>query len=60
MHRHIELMTSRNRDSGTVVRGDGGVAAEGKLVGVTMFHSWGKYTKPLAKYRMSNALHLGV
>ena len=29
------------------MRGDGGVAGEGKLVGAPKFHSWGKYTIPL-------------
>ena len=29
------------------MKGDGGVAAEGRLVGVPKFHSWGKCTMPL-------------
>ena len=29
------------------MRGEGGVAGEGKLVGVPKFHSWGKCTMPL-------------
>jgi len=29
------------------VRGDGGVAGEGRVVGVQNFHSWGKCTMPL-------------
>ena len=29
------------------MRGDGGVASEGRVVGVPKFHSWGKYTVPL-------------
>ena len=29
------------------MRGDGGVASEGRVVGVQKFHSWGKYTMPL-------------
>ena len=30
------------------MRGDGGVAGEGRVVCVTKFHSWGKCTMPLA------------
>ena len=30
------------------MRGDGGVAGEGRVVGVPKFHSWGKCTMPLA------------
>ena len=33
--------------SGVAVRGEGGVAGEGKLVGVPKFHSWGNCTIPL-------------
>ena len=29
------------------MRGDSGVAGEGRVVGVPKFHSWGKYTMPL-------------
>ena len=29
------------------MRGDGGVAGEGRIVGVPKFHSWGKCTMPL-------------
>ena len=29
------------------MRGDSGVAVEGRVVGVPMFHSWGKCTMPL-------------
>ena len=29
------------------MRGDGGVAGEGRIVGVPKFHSWGKFTMPL-------------
>ena len=29
------------------MRGEGGVAGEGKLVGVPKFHSWGNCTIPL-------------
>ena len=34
--------------SGVAVRGDGGVAGEGRVVGVPKFHSWGKCTMPLS------------
>ena len=40
------------------MRGDGGVASEGRVVGVPKFHSWGKYTMPLTNINsdwMSNA-----
>ena len=40
------------------MRGDGGVASEGRIVGVPNFHSRGKYTMPLANINsdwMSNA-----
>jgi len=40
------------------VRGEGGVAGEGRLVGVPKFHSWDKCTIPLTNInsdRMSNA-----
>ena len=30
-----------------VVRGESGVAGEGRVVGIPKFHSWGKYTTPL-------------
>ena len=29
------------------MRGDGGVAGEGRIVGIPKFHSWGKCTMPL-------------
>ena len=29
------------------MRGDSGVAGEGKVVGIPKFHSWGKCTMPL-------------
>ena len=32
---------------GVTVRGDGGVAGEGRVVGVPKLHSWGKCTMPL-------------
>ena len=40
------------------MKGDGGVAGEGKVVGVPKFHSWGKCTMPLTNINsdwMSNA-----
>ena len=41
--RHVSgKITSR-----VAVRGDGGVAAEGRNVGVPKFHSWGKCSMPL-------------
>ena len=43
---------------GVTVRGDCGVAGEGRLVGVPKFHSWGKCTMPLTIIKsdwMSNA-----
>ena len=36
------------------MRGDSGVAGEGRVVGVPKFHSWGKCTNPLIS-RMSKA-----
>ena len=40
------------------MRGDGGVAGEGRVVGIPKFHSWGKCTMPLTNINsdwMSNA-----
>ena len=40
------------------MRGDSGVAGEGRVVGVPRFHSWGKFTMPLTNINsdwMSNA-----
>ena len=40
------------------MRGEGGVASEGKVVDVPKFHSWGKCTMPLMNINsdwMSNA-----
>ena len=40
------------------MRGDGGVAGEGRVVGVPKCHSWGKCTMPLTNINsdwMSNA-----
>ena len=53
-------MTSRKGKiaSGVAVRGDSGVAGEGRVVGVPKFHSWGKCTMPLTNINsdwMSNA-----
>ena len=54
-------MTSRTREkiaSEVAVRGDGGVAGEGRVVGVPKFYSWGKCTMPLTNINsdwMSNA-----
>ena len=53
-------MTSRKRNNRFVSRceGEGGVAGEGKVVGVPKFHFWGKCTMPLTKINsdwMSNA-----
>ena len=39
------------------MRGEGGVAGEGRVVGLPKFHSWGKCTMPLTNInsdRMSN------
>ena len=41
------------------MRGDSGVAGEGRVVGIPKFHSWGKCTMPLTNINsdwMSNAL----
>ena len=40
------------------MRGDSGVAGEGRVAGIPKFHSWGKYTMPLTDVHsdwMSNA-----
>ena len=44
---HIARHVSAKITSGATERGEGGVAGEGKLVGVPKFHSWGKCTMPL-------------
>ena len=36
------------------MRGEGGVADQGRVVGVPKFHSWGKCTMPLNSDWMSN------
>ena len=44
--------------SGITVRGDGGVASEGRFVGAPKFHFWDKCTMPLTNinsHRLSNA-----
>ena len=33
------------------MRGEGGVAGEGRVVGVPKFHSWGKCTMPLTNIK---------
>ena len=41
------------------MRGDSGVAGEGRVVGIPKFHSWGKCTMPLTNINsdwMPNAL----
>ena len=35
------------------MRGEGGVAGEGRVVGLPKFHSWGKCTMPL-RWRVNN------
>ena len=40
------------------MKGDSGVAGEGRVVGIPKFHSWGKFTMPLTNINsdwMSNA-----
>ena len=40
------------------MRGDSGVAGEGRVVGIPKFHSWGKCTMPMTNInsdQMSNA-----
>ena len=46
---YIERVMSRKRKNRFVspVRGETGVAGEGRVVGVPKFHSWGKYTMSL-------------
>ena len=57
--RYIECVTSHKRiASGVAVRGEGGVAGEGRVVGVPKFHFWGMCTMSLMNLnsdRMSNA-----
>ena len=55
---YIERVTSRKRKNHFMSRGEGGVAGEGRVVGVPKFHSWGKCTMPLTNINsdwMSNA-----
>ena len=52
-------LLKRKIASGVAVRGDSGVAGEGRVVGVPKFHSWGKCTMPLTNINsnwMSNVL----
>ena len=72
---YIEHVMS-HKASGVAVRGDSGIAGEGRVAGIPKFHSWGNYTMPLMNINldwMSNAssglciilcgsfkLHLGV
>ena len=44
---YVEHVTSRKRKNPLTVRGEGGVAGKGRVVGVPKFHSWGKCTMPL-------------
>ena len=41
------MSCKRKIPSGATVRGEGGVAGEGRVVGVPKFHSWGTCTMPL-------------
>ena len=57
IRRYIERVTSVSA-SGVAVRDDGGVAGEGRVVGVPKFHSWGKCTMTLTNINsdwMSNS-----
>ena len=38
------------------MRGDSGVAGEGRVVGVAKFHSWGKCTMPLTNINSDRRL----
>ena len=40
------------------MRGDSGVAGEGRVVGVPKFHSWGKCTMPLRLCARLNGMQL--
>ena len=63
---YVDILNVRRHISETItsvvaVRGDGGVAGEGRVVGVPRFHSWGKYTMSLTNVNsdwMSNAYTL--
>ena len=60
---YIRILNVRHHIRGKIaswvtVRGEGGVAGEGRVVGVPKFHSWGKCTMPLTNINsdwMSNA-----
>ena len=56
----FERVTSRKKKNRFVVaaRGEGGVAGEGRVVGLPKFHFWGKCATPLKNINsdwMSNA-----
>ena len=36
------------------MRGDHGVAGEGRVVGIPKFHSWGKFTMPLTNINLDS------
>ena len=40
---YLERVTSRIREKIALQVGDGGVAGEGRVIGVPKFHFWGKY-----------------
>ena len=47
LYETCDITYGKKITSGVAVRGDGGVAGEGRVVGVLKFHSWGKCTMPL-------------
>ena len=47
----FDVTYTKTIDSGVAVRGDSGIAGEGRAVGVTTFHSWGKCTMPLTNIK---------
>ena len=54
MRRHV----SGKIASGVAVKGDSGVAGEGRVVGVPKFHSWGKCTVTLTNMDVQRFLWL--
>ena len=48
------LRKQENHFGSRYMRGDGGVAGEGRIIAVPNFHSWGKCTMPLTVYINSN------
>ena len=40
-------LSKSERTLGVAVRGDSGVAGEGRVVGIPKFHSWSKFIMPL-------------